>query len=207
MKKQIRRIIAVTLLAVQALLSGNVVYGVSNGELSSMVERIPDKNMTVNRTVFGDGCECVVKLECFPEMSGYDSQLGTTVYKRMATAIGEFFYSSDDSKSKIPDKKVACSLSVTFTYDKKGFVKVEKPNREIISCKYKFGNNKWDIKQSYEIFTTQSECMVSQISMVLRDRGANRHLEYIDNTHLDLICSVNGDIRVNSRTIKGEKPL
>ncbi len=199
MKKGLKKMMAVTLLSVQALLTGGVAHGINLTEDASKLRVEVTQNTQIKKVVFGNGFEYVVRLESSPESSYYDNKLGKTIYKKTATAYGEFFYTENKSKDKSINKIAANSLSVTFTYDKQGFVKIERPSKDILSSSYRFEKTNWKIRQNYEIFRTTGECIVSQMSMMYRDLSRYSHLKYTDNANLDLICSVSGDINFSSK--------
>ena len=82
---------AVTLLSVQALLTGGVAHGINLTEDASKLRVEVTQNTQIKKVVFGNGFEYVVRLESSPESSYYDNKLGKTIYKKTATAYGEFF--------------------------------------------------------------------------------------------------------------------
>ncbi len=154
---------------------------------------------TVKKLTFENEFEYVLKFRCYPEAKGYDSETDCTIYKRKAEVLGEMFYRGKN-KALFPEKILFNSLSVIFTYDKNGSVKVENPMQDIEAIKSNFGNDKWQTMCNQEILKTDLECIVSQVCIFHKNPKMSRHLKYIDNSHVDLICDVYGNIRLDSKT-------
>lgn len=84
-------------------------------------------------------------------------------------------------------------LNVTFTYDKKSYVGVQKSDvKSSKDCK------SWKVRNASEIFPSKNACLVSDRYAIYQKSAMGGIGDYLFDGHMDVICSINGEIFVNT---------
>ena len=95
------------------------------------------------------------------------------------------------------------SLEVTFKYDKnKAYI--DDPNLNIKKSFYSTNESAFKVSSKEEVFRSPSQCILSQQSNIYQKENwynLRRTWDYYDNFHIDLICSPNGDIDFNLKSV------
>jgi len=115
---------------------------------------------------------------------------GDKYYKRNISAKKNFKKINNNQDYKL---KGSLDLDVTFTYDKKSFVKVESPE-ELKSSK---ASKKWKIRNTSDIHPSDKTCLVSNRYAVYKKATLGVG-DYLMDGHIDLICSHRGEVGVNT---------
>ncbi len=84
-------------------------------------------------------------------------------------------------------------LNVTFTYDKKSYVDVQKS--DVKSSK---DSKSWKVRNASEIFPSKNSCLVSDRYAIYQKSPMGGIGDYLFDGHMDVICSSNGDVFVNT---------
>lgn len=149
--------------------------------------------------IFGDGTECKTNVKYGLEYSTIDPNTQEKIYKKTALANFDFYRRKENDLKKVLTYK----LKVIFTYDKKSFVKIEDPLEDVYSIKEDFRNDKWRIMECAEVFPMTSlkdpYCIVSGQCIIYKN--ATNSKVYSDNTHMDFICTKDGDITFNTKAV------
>lgn len=132
---------------------------------------------------------CSERLRIFPEEKFTDEN-GKELYSRVVE-IGKEFKKTDVKSSKI----VASHTSkIKFTYDKKSFVKIDDPDKDIEENET---GGSWSVMDVKEIFPSDEQCLVST-RCVLYKENSLRVKNYVLSSHYDVFCSLGGKIGVNT---------
>ena len=114
-----------------------------------------------------------------------------TIYKKKVKITKIFERKNKDDSFK---EVANCSYEITFTYDKKSFVKIEDPFRDIkVDC----SDKKWSVMSLAEIFPQDKMCLVS-LTFVLYKENILNIKEHKSNTHFDITCSLDGVLCINT---------
>ncbi|MDR1627469.1 MAG: hypothetical protein LBR79_01685 [Oscillospiraceae bacterium] len=161
-----------------------------SGSSKNKTERI------IRKTEFGNGLEYVLEIDFSPE-STLSSESGIPVYRRSVIAKGTYFMNGSD---KSTEKLASCKFKVAFTYDKKTFCKIFNAKEDLIYKSKKSADKTWKIKQNNEILSPEDEsiCMVSLITNLYKHQKFSTKSAYFENSHIDFMCSKNGEIVLNS---------
>ncbi len=139
--------------------------------------------------VFGGKSMCVETLEYFPEEKTNTDN--GDIYKKTISAKKEFQKSKKNNAFKT---EAEYTIKITFTYDKKTFVKIENIEKDIVSEKV---NKKWEIVDLTEILPSKNTCLVSTKCLLYKSGTLNNKI-YLNNSHLDIFCSILGEIGINT---------
>lgn len=140
--------------------------------------------------IFGNNIKSKETIESDAETQVTDAH-GKTIYKRMVRASKEFYHQKKDGSSKLNAKYISY---ITFTYDKSGFVKIMNPNEDIKCVKDKI---KWNVSNVIEILPGDKVAVVSNTYGVYKETLLGTQ-KFLCDGHLDVFCSVNGEIGLNS---------
>ncbi len=171
--------------------TSNVVFKESFlGLLKNRKERI------VRKVIFGNGIEYVMEITFSPE-STLTSENKTSVYRKEVNVKGTYFMNTNIK----PIKELAHhKFKVIFTYDKKTFCKIHDAKEDIVCKSKRSPDKKWKVKQNNEILSSKdnSICTVSLIANLYKNSNHSSKSEYYENSHVDFVCTKNGDIVLNS---------
>lgn len=152
------------------------------------------QTMSRGRERFPDLLRTEENYEILPEVK-IQTKTGT-VYRRSVTATKKF--SRYDEKTKKHISEITCKNKITFTYDKESFVKIFNPEKDLeAEKKTENKNSKWIICDISEIIPSEEICLVSS-RYTLYNHSEISYDEIILDAHLDLFCSVQGEIGINS---------
>ena len=160
----------------------------------------PDEfHSSIKNIAYGNGLSYVIKLNYYPQKIKYIEPNGKYIYSRGVSAVGTIYRSEND---EIPEKLWEHKVQVTFTYDKKSFVCVVCPEDELNYRNVIFDteNEIWRLAQTCEILNGTDYCIVSEMFTVFEENLLTNRVDYIENGHLDLICDIDGNIAVNSKS-------
>ena len=119
------------------------------------------------------------------------SETGDKLYKRNVVAKKDLKKIDKDSEW---NSLASISLDVTFTYDKKSFVKIQNSG----DLKSDKNNTKaWKVRTTTEVFPGKDVCLVSDRYAVYKNSSLGVG-DYIMDGHIDLLCSNRGEIGVNT---------
>ena len=170
-------------------------FGVSANPFNPMSISNPSQSESfIKKISLNNGFEYIGKIKYSSEFSTTDEN-GNKIYKRTVSTTGEFF----DVRGKKPTKIMFQKMVVTFTYDKNGHVWISNNDEDISYSKKTYGEKKWKLIHNHEVFNSASQCIVSSVFTVYKNPKMARHAVYIDNGHLDIICSPDGVITFNSK--------
>lgn len=161
----------------------------------------PDRGFReVKKICFGNGLECVMTFRYCPECVKSVEADGTIVYVRMVSITGRLF---DTSVEDLPRRIVERRLKVTFAYDKKSFVGIDNPEEDLDCHRNILDESKttWSVAQTCEFMQDDSFCGVFEMFTVYRKNPRTAKMEHVENSHVNLICTTNGDIIVNAKTM------
>lgn len=119
------------------------------------------------------------------------SNSGNKVYKRNIVAKKDLKKIGSNSEW---NSLASIVLDVTFTYDKKSFVEIQ--NDDDIKTD-KTNTKAWKIRNTAEVFPGKNACLVSDRYAVYKNSKLGVG-DYIMDGHIDLLCSDNGEIGVNT---------
>lgn len=193
MLSKIMKIIATVFIASQ--IGSSIIYAESINNINNLINPSQSKSF-VRKISLGTGFDDVETIQCLPEFSSIDAS-GKKIYKRTIISAGDFFDTRKKDKSK---KIISHKLMVTFTYDKNGHVWIDNQDNDILYSKTTHGDKKWKLVHNYEILNSDSQCILSALFAIYKDPKTTRHAKYIDNSHLDIICSPDGVISFNSKS-------
>ncbi len=139
--------------------------------------------------VFANGIMCVEKFRYFKEeiLKNGDK----TNYKRII------------EMSKIYKKKlkgnefktlVTCNARIVAVYDKESFVQIKKYSYDI---KHNTSSKKWSLMNIGEVCPQEKNCLLSTKCVLYKENSMGAH-EYIMDGHFDILCSIYGDIGINT---------
>lgn len=141
--------------------------------------------------IFGNKILCTETFECFPETEILSNNIKEKFYKKTLEVTKEFSARKKDGSFK---KLSQCKFQVVFTYDKKTFVKVENCEKDI---DISINNDKWSIMDVKEIFPDDKVCLVSLKCVLYKEDLLGVH-EYMMDGHVDVMCSIMGNIGINT---------
>jgi hypothetical protein len=166
---------------------------------NDVVSKESPKNKTeriVKKIVYGNGIEYVFEIAFSPE-AALNSEDGTPIYRRSVIAKGTYFMNGSD---KSTEKLASNKFKVAFTYDKKTFCKIFKAKEDLIFKSKKSSDKTWKIKHNDEILSSEdnSLCTVSLVANLYKHQKFSTKSVYCENSHIDFMCSKNGEIALNS---------
>lgn len=127
------------------------------------------------------------KLKIFPEEKFNDQD---DLYSRTVEVVKKFKKYNKGMAEIVGSHK----SKIKFTYDKKTFVKIDNPDKDIEESKI---DGSWSIMSIKEIFPDDMQCLVST-RYVLYKENKMRIKKYVLSSHYDVFCSLEGKIGVNS---------
>ena len=154
----------------------------------------------IKKTSFGNGLECVMTFRYCPECIKSVEADGTVLYIRFIAVTGTLFdVSVPDRPKKIVERKV----KVNFTYDKKSFVKIDNPEEDLDYHRVVLDDSKttWALAQTCELLQGKGYYIVSEMFTIYKQNSRTNKIEHVENGHVDLICTMNGDFLINSKTM------
>ena len=129
---------------------------------------------------------CNEKCTFHPETQ-HISDSGEKIYKKRVDVKRTI-----EEVSKENQPRANLSLNVIFTYDKKSFVKVEQDDfKNYERCKF------WKLKNISEIRPDKSVCLVSDRYIIYK-KGSIGVGSHLMEGHVDVMCSLMGDIGLNT---------
>lgn len=132
---------------------------------------------------------CTEKLKIFPEEK-FNDENGNELYSRIIE-IGKEFKKEDKKIAKV----VASHTSkIKFTYDKKTFVKILNPDKDIEESET---GDSWNVMDVKEIFPDDTQCLVSTRCVLYKENSV-RIRQYVLSSHYDVFCSLDGKIGINT---------
>lgn len=132
---------------------------------------------------------CTEKLKIFPEEK-FNDENGNELYSR-TIEIGKEFKKEDKKIAKV----VASHTSkIKFTYDKKTFVKILNPDKDIEESET---GDSWNVMDVKEIFPDDTQCLVSTRCVLYKENSV-RIRQYVLSSHYDVFCSLDGKIGINT---------
>jgi hypothetical protein len=156
------------------------------------------------------GKDCVIQkifTEIGPELTiNEGTESGKKFYKTICIK-GEFESQNSHEKNIV----ATFVFKVTFNYDKKTFIKIEKPDSDIVcntesfeeflNYKNKLFNN-FNLISTYEVIPNiSSKCNVATVSLInvlYKDHEVTGRKQINRRTHADVFCSINGEIGYNA---------
>lgn len=144
---------------------------------------------------------CEEKVRIFPEEEFMDAD-GVKLYSR-TIEIGKEFKKESKKEDRVDAKRINGSgfesiashkSKIKFTYDKKTFVKILDPDNDI---EEEETGDPWNVMDVKEIFPEDKRCLVST-RCVLYKENRLRVREYALSSHYDVMCSVSGQIGINT---------
>lgn len=154
----------------------------------------------VRKANFGNNMENIIKIKYYPEMIKIKNEDGSCLYSRYIS-ISETLYIN---KAKtVPKKLLEHSIRATFVYDKNSFVGIENSNEDI-ECRSKRldkSSQRWRTAQTYEVLYGDKECIVSEMFTIFKQNKFTDRIQYVENSHVDVICTPQGEISVNSKSV------
>lgn len=115
------------------------------------------------------------------------------------------FVFSDNDKEVIKH-----TTKITFTYDKKDFVKIAECKKDV-THETTVANKTWQSNHNWEILPSENECTVSDMCTIYKksDTLMPGPKKYFDSDYIDITCTKDGKIRANTEicnqiTTKGE---
>lgn len=132
---------------------------------------------------------CEEKVKIFPEeeiAKGNEVKL----YSR-TVEIGKEFKKQNGNAVKLVSSHTS---KIKFTYDKHKFVEISEPDKDIEEQET---GNSWSVMDVKEIFPSDLQCLVST-RCVLYKENKLRVKEYVLSSHYDVMCSVSGQIGINT---------
>ncbi len=167
-----------------ALFSGKHIKALDHNSQTPNIEKFVCKKILENDIL------CTETVQSYTEEK-IQAQKQNTKYKKRIKMTKIF-----ERKNKEGNfKEVAnCICEIIFTYDKKSFVKIEDPLKDIkIDC----SDKKWSVMSLAEIFPQEKMCLVSS-TFVLYKENALGIKEHKSNTHFDITCSLDGILCINT---------
>lgn len=163
-------------------------YGESKDDIQLISESSESAREIRRGRKFGD-ILCEERVKIFPEEKFVDNS-GAELYSRTVEIGKEFKRHNEDTV-----KVVASHTSkIKFTYDKKTFVKICDPDKDVEENET---GNSWSVMDVKEIFPGDDQCLVST-RCVLYKENRLRVKEYVLSSHYDVMCSVGGQIGINT---------
>lgn len=150
----------------------------------------------VAKTVLGNGLECTMTFKCSPEVALLDDSGNIYAYRRRVCVVGVVCYIGSGNQ---PEKILTHKVEATFTYDKKSYAIVSNPEEDLVFNRMSRNSSKWKATQNCEIIPTHSGCIVSEVCTMYKILKRSNVRKLVDNSHIDIICSVNGEIGYNSK--------
>lgn len=139
--------------------------------------------------VFSNGIKCCECFKCFKEES-YLTQ-GKQNYKRKIE-ISKIYKKKD--KDKIFKTLVTCNAGIVLTYNKDDFVQIEKYSYDV---KHNTSSKKWSLMNIGEVCPQEKNCLLSTKCVLYKEKSSGAH-DYVMDGHFDVLCSVNGNIGINT---------
>ena len=156
---------------------------------SNLVSESSDSVKEIHRGCRYGNILCEEKIKLFSEEEFLDMN-GSKLYSRMVEIGKE--YKKQSGKSV---KQIASHTSkIKFTYDKKTFVKISDPDNDIKEDKT---GHSWSVMDVKEIFPSDTQCLVSTRCVLYKENQV-RVKEYVLSSHYDIMCSVGGQIGINT---------
>lgn len=150
----------------------------------------------VAKTVLGNGLECTMTFKCSPEVALLDDSGNIYAYRRTASVTGVVCCITSGNHS---EKILTHKVEATFTYDKKSYVIIANPDEDVVFSRMSRNSNKWKATQNCEIIPAHPGCIVSEVCTMYKVPKRSSVRKLVDNSHIDIICSVNGEIGYNSK--------
>lgn len=154
----------------------------------------------VKKTSFGNDLECVMTFRYCPECVKSVEPDGTYTYIRFVSVTGTLY---DVSDSENPKKIVERKVKVNFTYDKKSFVRIDNPEEDLDYHRIVLDDSKttWALAQTCELLQGKSYCTISEMFTIYKQNFRTKKMEHVENGHVDIACTVDGDLLINSKTM------
>ena len=138
---------------------------------------------------FDDNFMCVETFEYFPEEKIKTDE--GDIYKKIIKSKKEF---QKNKKNNVFKTEAEHKIKITFTYDKKTFVKIENIEEDIVSEKV---NDKWEVIDLTEVLPSKNTCLISTKLLLYKSSVLGNKI-YLGNSHLDIFCSTLGKIGINT---------
>jgi hypothetical protein len=139
--------------------------------------------------ILGNDMQCIETFEYFPETEFLNSK-SEKLYKKTLKITKEF----NPLEKSSYETAAQWETQLTFIYDKKSFVEVDDPGKNI---EIQTSKDKWRVMDIKEVFPTDKICLVS-IKSVLYKENLLESYDYIVDGHADVFCSAMGEIGVNT---------
>ena len=176
-----------------------LIFGFCFGGLTSTCAEFEDNTKIISESsetvrefrkgrVSGD-ILCGERVKIFPEEK-FVSNDGQTLFSRTVEIEKEF-----KKRGKNATKAVASHTSKKkFTYDRKTFVRIDNPDKDIEESET---GDAWSVMDVKEIFPQEKNCLVSTRCALYKENKL-RIKEYVLSSHYDVTCSIDGQIGVNT---------
>ena len=137
------------------------------------------------------GIDCVSDINVSEPILCEENKNGTKTYKKKIDIKNEFFLSENNEHIS------GNFLSFYFVYNNKSAILDEKG---LMKKKIYNFNNYWKIVDNEEIYTSEEQCIVSQIVSMYKRDSSLHNLENVDEFHIDAICSSTGEVIFNIKS-------
>lgn len=139
--------------------------------------------------IFTNGIMCVEKFKCFREEALQNG--AKTDYKRIIEMSKIYKKKLKGNEFKI---LVTCNARIVATYDKENFVQIKKYSYDV---KHNTSSKKWSLMNIGEVCPQEKNCLLSTKCVLYKENSMGAH-EYIMDGHFDILCSIDGDIGINT---------
>lgn len=202
MKKSFLKFFTTVVLGCQMFMFNKMpVSAYSNAEIIAGKSIAPEKAYNeVRKIELGKGLECVMKFKYWTEYIKSIDDQGNKLYNRYVSAVGTLYSNKDGVSAQ---KLLEHRIKVVFTYDKKSLVKIDNAEEDIDCYKAKLdsGKKRWKMAQTYEILYDEGICIVSEMFTVFKQQKLTDRIKYVENSHVDFMCTPQGNIAINSKSI------